>query len=227
MVLVFDLDDTLYDELTFVQSGFDAVSAYVHSKYKVRKNTVFTRLNSLLINKGRGVIFNDMLEELGVFSKKEVQKCLSVYRLHKPKIHLWPEANDCLKRFKKIPLYIVSDGNKIVQYNKIKALRLATMVDKYYITHQYGIAQAKPSPYCFLKIAEKEKEDVSNIVYIGDNIRKDFVGIKPLGFRTLRVKTGQYVNVKKEKKFEAEYQINNLSELTENLLKNRYGYKNW
>ncbi|WP_214515343.1 hypothetical protein, partial [Mycobacterium tuberculosis] len=33
MIVVFDLDDTLYDELTYVQSGFQAVAGYLRDTY--------------------------------------------------------------------------------------------------------------------------------------------------------------------------------------------------
>ena len=34
------------------------------------------------------------------------------------------------------------------------------------------------------------------MLYVADHPRKGFVGIKPLGFRTLRVLTGQHLTVK-------------------------------
>ncbi len=46
-----------------------------------------------------------------------------------------------------------------------------------------------------------------DIVYIGDNPNKDFVNIKKLGFRTIRVLKGMFSNSNKETKFEAELNI--------------------
>lgn len=76
---------------------------------------------------------------------------------------------------------------------------------------------SKPSLYCFQLIAKKEKVEPKNIVYIGDNPTKDFVGIKPLGFRTIRVMTGQHKNKQLSSDYEAELKIHSISDLPEAL----------
>jgi putative hydrolase of the HAD superfamily len=217
MVLVFDLDDTLYDEITYVKSGFKAVAAFLHEQFSVDEKKLVQELMKELEN-GRGSIFDTVLKKHSLFTKKRVKQCITVYRLHKPDIQLSTSGKKCLERFKKYPLYIVTDGNKIVQYNKIKALKVDKMVKQYFITHRYGVHNAKPSAYCFLKICEPEKADPEQVVYIADNINKDFVGIKSLGFKTIQVLTGQYTALKKEKKYHAALKINSLDELTEKLI---------
>lgn len=223
MVLVFDLDDTLYDELTFVNSGLNVVAIYISTQHNLDKKLVLNKMNNVLNNQGRGHVFDETLKYFNLFSKKEVRKCLSLYRLHKPKIHLWKEALSCFERFKDYPIYIVTDGNKIVQYNKIIALGLDVLVKKYFITYRFGLKYSKPSPHCFLKISALEKVPTDKIVYIGDNINKDFVGIKPLGFKTIRVKTGQYAALTKSREFDADYSIDSLNELTPQFLEEKYG----
>jgi len=94
-------------------------------------------------------------------------------------------------------------------YNKVKFP---------YITHRFGKMKAKPSPYCFLKIAEREKTAPENIVYVGDNPYKDFVGIKPLGFKTVRVLQGSFKDICLTVEFEAQRTIESLAELTEEFL---------
>lgn len=217
MILVFDLDDTLYDETSYVKSGFRAVASFLHKQFSINEKKVFTELMIALEN-GRGEIFDTILKNHLLFSKKRVRQCITVYRLHKPDIQLSNSGKKCLERFKKYPLYIVTDGNKIVQYNKIKALKVDKMVKHYFITHRYGFHNAKPSAYCFLKICEKERVNPNQVVYIADNINKDFVGIKPLGFKTIQVLTGQYKLLKKEKNYHADIKLNSLDELTEKLI---------
>ncbi len=218
MVLVFDLDDTLYEELTFVKSGFKAVANYLDEQYSI---PVQSGLEFMLqkISSGRGRIFDDLLICHGIYKKELVRKCVSVYRFHHPVINLYPEADSCLERFRNYPLYIVTDGNKVVQYNKIKALGLEQRVKFVFISHRYGIKNAKPSPYCFLKICEREKVSPREVVYIADNPHKDFVGIKPLEFKTIRVLQGQYKNITLPVTHEADRKIQSLLELNEDLLK--------
>ena len=214
MILVFDLDDTLYDETTFVKSGFRSVAQFLSENYSLSEKEIYQALLTEF-EKGRGSIFDEVLLKNHIFSKKLVRKCISVYRLHAPDIKLYAEAKQCLKRFKDYPIYIVTDGNKVVQYNKIKALGLDKIVKFYFITYRYGRHHSKPSPYCFQKIASLEKTNASDIVYIGDNVTKDFVGIKPLGFRTIQAMTGQYAHIQKPASYQAETKINSLNELTE------------
>ena len=85
---------------------------------------------------------------------------------------------------------------------------------KIYITHNYGIKHSKPSLYCFNKILENEKiYDTNKLVYIGDNPNKDFVNLNKNGFQTVRILNGSYKNVRLQRHFEAQYQINELVEI--------------
>ncbi len=219
IVIVLDLDDTLYDEREFVRGGFKKVANYLERCYSINSGESIQFMDDKLKSNGRGHIFDALLTNYGFYSKKNVEKCISVYHTHKPKIYLYPDAEDFLRRFRSYPLYIVTDGNKIVQKNKISALGLYEKVKACYITHCYGIKKAKPSPYCFLRICRKEKTEPQKVICIGDNPDKDFVGIKPLGFKTIRILRGPYKNVFKSKEFEAEYQFNFLSDINEKFLK--------
>ena len=120
LVLVFDLDDTLYEELTFVKSGFRAVAGYLGETGRIPAAEALEFMLERL-KQGREGVFDDLLREYGIFSKRLVRKCLSVYRGHQPAITLAPDARRCLARFAHYPKYIVTDGNKLVQANKIKA----------------------------------------------------------------------------------------------------------
>ena len=213
MVLVFDLDDTLYNEITFVKSGFWAVSAHLSKSYSIPAENSYAFMVKRLSENGRGRVFDDTLQKFGLYSRKNVLKCVSVYRNHLPDIQLDREAEDCLQRFRDFPVYIVTDGNKTVQKNKLDALGLYDRVKFCFITHRYGIKNSKPSPYCFMKICARENISPQEVVYIGDNPNKDFVGIKPLGFKTIRILKGQHKDVKEPDHYEAHYQINTLSEL--------------
>lgn len=218
-VIVFDLDDTLYDEIEYVKSGFKEVSNYFSDKFKLDKNLIYNYMVRDLEKNGRGKIFDNVLENFKIYSKENIKKAIFIYRTHKPNIVLPQESIEILKYYNslQIPLYIVTDGNKIVQNSKIEALGVRKYIKKDFITHRYGVKNSKPSTYCFEKIAKLEKVEYKDIVYIGDNPNKDFVNIKKLGFRTIRVLNGMFSNVKKEKEFEAEIEISRLIYLKERL----------
>ncbi len=220
MVIVFDLDDTLYDEMTFVYSGFKVVSEYIEIHYGIEKELILKSLKEeVLIS--RSDVFNRTFNKFGIFTKKLLKKSISVYRTHFPSLALYKEAENCLKRFEKYPIYIVTDGNITAQKNKLLSLNLYNPppIKKSILTYRYGIKRSKPSPYCFFQIARMEKTTPENIVYVADNPQKDFAGIKPYGFKTIRVLTGQHKDVIKSVEYEADTQIKNLDLLTEDFLK--------
>lgn len=219
-VIVFDLDDTLYNEIDYVKSGFIEVSKYFAHKHTLDESSFYKLLMENLELHGRGKVFDSTLSYFKILNKANIKKCISIYRMHLPKIKLPKESRSIINYYKafNIPLYVVTDGNKLVQYNKIKGLNIEEDFNKVFITHRYGVKNAKPSPYCFMKIAQREKVYHSDIVYIGDNINKDFVALKPMGFRTIRVINGMFKDLELSKEYHAEIDVNSLSEI-QNILK--------
>ncbi|MDB6081700.1 MAG: hypothetical protein JWO53_972 [Chlamydiia bacterium] len=210
-VIVFDLDDTLYEEISFVYSGFHAVATFLEPLTGSTEKT-FTELQTLE-SKSRQAVFDRFLKEKNIFTKKLLQNCVSIYRHHHPKITLYKEALHCLNHLKnEYPLYLVTDGNRLVQRNKIQALQLDKWMKGTLCTSEYGLIHAKPSPYCFTKICTLEKVKPQDVVYVADNPHKDFIGLKPLGFQTVRVQTGKYKDVQPDRVHEAAYTIENLNE---------------
>lgn len=214
-VIVFDLDDTLYEELTYVKSGFRAVASYLEQRYAIPKDLSYPFMLNELEQHGRGQVFNQVLVRHGMLTKRRVQECLQVYRRHLPDIHLYEDARQAIDDFSGCPIYVVTDGNKEVQLRKLLALGLYdhAHIRKCYISRRFGIHNEKPSPYCFMQICKREGVTPEQVVYVGDNPHKDFVGIKPLGFRTVRVMRGNFKDTRSLPFHEAEFEINNLAEL--------------
>ncbi len=220
MVLVFDVDDTLYDEATFVVSGFRAVSRHLQAEFGIAPAKSLRTMRELLQRNGRGAIFDDLLAAHGIRSKSVVRACLGVYRAHQPKISLYPDARQFLVRCLasgEQPLYVVTDGNALVQERKVRALGLSRWVRHAFVTARYG--EPKPSAHCFIKICEREGVEPNELVYFGDNPRKDFVGIKPLGMRTVRLMRGCHREVEMPATYEAEFRVASFREVDASLLK--------
>jgi len=217
-VVVFDLDDTLYEEMSFVRGGFRAVAAWLAQEVPgARAESCYEWMMDELAHRGRGRVFDAVLERLGRrASRRMVAACVQVYRKHEPDLRLYPDAGRALRALDAagVPVYIVTDGHPGVQAAKLKALGLAGKppVRRCYLTRRYGLHHEKPSPHCFLSISEREGIPPERIVYVGDNPRKDFVGIRPLGFRTVRVMRGAHANVELDKVYEAEVRVRDLDE---------------
>lgn len=212
MVLVFDLDDTLYEEATYAQSGMRAVARHLALRYGLPRVEVETLLVERL-REGRDRVFDDVLASLGRPSRMLVRECLSVYRSHRPSLQLHPDAERCLVSHAGAPMYIVTDGHKGVQQSKVRSLGLEGRVRRVLITHRFGRHRAKPSPYCFELIRQAEGVEASDVVYVADNPHKDFCGIRPLGYRTVRIVRGMFAQVTMNAEFEAEARIASLDEL--------------
>lgn len=212
-VLIFDLDDTLYDELSFVKSGFLAVAKFLNQKKGLETDTIFKEMIEILDRDGRGFVFDTLLKNHKIYQKKLVNACLKCYRHHEPKLELNADAKRALKRFNQLPIYILTDGHKIVQLNKIKSLKLESLVKDFYITNRYGIGNNKPSPYCFWLICKRENVLPSEVVYIADNPYKDFIGLKKDQFQTIRLLNGRYKDIRLDELHEADMIINSLDEL--------------
>jgi len=193
MVLIFDLDDTLYDEMTFVRSGLLAVARFGESAYGWPADQSFAHMLDVLAKQGRGKVFDEWLVQHGKLSKARVAQCVHVYRHHTPRIELFREARSVLARYQgKAALYLVTDGHKIVQQNKVVALGLQPVFKRVFITHRFGVRNAKPSLHCFDIIRRTEGCAWTDMVYVGDNPAKDFVGLNAQGALTVRVLTGSH-----------------------------------
>ena len=207
-ILVFDLDDTLIDEQQYAQSGLNYVADIISkefSKKKIKKNLI-----KILHKNARGNTFNIFFQ---TYNKRVIiNKFVRLYRNHYPDITLKKEAKNLLNKLQKLgfSLYLLTDGHKLAQKKKIKKLQLNKYFKKMYITHKYGQKKMKPNLFCFRLIKKEEKVKWSDIVYIGDNPKKDFVKLNSVGAITVRVLTGPFKNLKVNKNFDAKYKIKSL-----------------
>ena len=213
--IIFDLDDTLYDEMQFVRGGFEAVSSYTSKNANVNQNVVYQLLLDVLEKHGRGQTFDIALKKLGLYNKNLIPKLVKVYRTHKPKLSLYSEVRTVLSTLRKqgYKLGLITDGNVEVQRNKVEALKIKDFFDCIIFSDEYGIEKQKPNPFPYQKALKELKASARETIYVGDNPYKDFVSAKKLGIHTIRIMRGQYKNVTLNKEFEAEYQIINLGEL--------------
>jgi putative hydrolase of the HAD superfamily len=211
MILIFDLDDTLYRELDFVEGGFRNVAGLLEEELGLSSERTYRRLVKLLNDNGRGRVFDMFLLEQGIYSKERLMECVSRYRYGPRSLSLSDTNKKLLRELKtKFTMYVVTDGNKSVQKFKADLLGLHLYFERVLPTHSFGKNRAKPSIYCFQKIAEWERVPMSELIYIGDNPEKDFVGLKSAGGKTVRLLEGPYQNMSAKPGHEADYTIASL-----------------
>lgn len=213
MILVFDLDDTLYDESTFVDSGFAAVAAMLSPRLGTPPSILHERLRSLLLTHGRGHLFDLLLAEYGGEDPDLVRECVSTYRTHTPAISLTDPVRAMLAGLAGHRLYLVTDGDPDVQARKIAALGIAPYFAETYRTGAYGPDAGKPSLTCFELIRAREKCAWPDIAYVADDPSKDFVNLRKVGARTIRVHTGRCAQATAERGFDAEEHVDTVTEV--------------
>jgi putative hydrolase of the HAD superfamily len=210
MVIIFDLDDTLYEEMCYVKSGLNTVASHLSYLFKIKKKTIYNKLLKVLKENGRGKIFNIICSYYKFKKKNLVKDLINIYRSHKPLIKLKKEAIKILEYYSGYNKYIITDGNYLVQKKKVKYLKLSNYFKKIFYTNFYGVKYNKPSLFCFNKIKKLEKCDWSDLVYVGDNPYKDFINCNKKKILTVRLMQGQYKSLKVKKIQDAKFKISNL-----------------
>ena len=174
-VVVLDLDDTLYKEADYQNSGLMEVCAWVD---EFCGKTISLNIDEIKI-KNKADFFEEIARLAGLpLSVKE--SLLWIYRLHTPSIVLDDEVKSFIGNleFSCKAVVILTDGRSVSQRKKLKALGLIHLPA--YISEEYG--SEKPDVLRFKKIMIDFPGD--SYLYVGDNPKKDFLAPNSLGWKT-------------------------------------------
>lgn len=166
LVVVFDLDDTLYPEISYQLSGINAVELWITKIFNLEyRNKILS-----FYREGVSDIWQSVCDDLG-FSNDFKESLKWIYRLHTPSIKLSKEILELLNFLKRnsVQICIITDGRSITQRKKIEKLGLTDF--PIFISEEYN--SEKPELDRFFKIQEIWPQ--KNYVYIGDNPEKDFL----------------------------------------------------
>ncbi|WP_179334800.1 HAD family hydrolase [Winogradskyella costae] len=173
-VVVFDLDDTLYNELDFLKSAYKSIARYVEpNDWKALYSKMFS-LYRCKVNVFE-FISNTYNLEMGLF--------IEMYRNHKPDIQLFEGVLEVFKtiKIKGGRIGIVTDGRSITQRAKLQSLGILNYIDKIIISEEIG--SEKPN------LANFEAIETALIgveyYYIADNFKKDFLAPNALGWKSV------------------------------------------
>lgn len=188
--VILDLDDTLYLEKEYVYSGFTAVANYISRDFEEsEKFRLF--MEDSFTSKNDGLIFNRLISQFeGIEEKFSLSDLVHFYRNHHPRLNLKPEWNSRLTSWRKEGLFIglISDGLLNGQKLKVDALGLNELTDLVILTDQYGTEFWKPHPRSFMYVEEVTGLHGQELVYIGDNVIKDFLAPNQLGWLSIRLR---------------------------------------
>lgn len=173
-VLVFDLDDTLYNEIAYLKSAYRHIAIFLS---KDDWKTLYSTMFSLYRNDKN--VFDFLVENYDI----DFATLIGMYRNHNPEISLFPGVLNIFKtiKAKNGKLAIITDGREKTQTAKIEALGITSFLDKIIISETLGTEKPHVANY---KAIENEFSDMQYF-YIADNIKKDFITPNKLGWKTI------------------------------------------
>lgn len=214
--MLFDLDDTLYPEYSYVQSGFQAVSQELEDQTGIEAKRLFNSLMKQFEAGVRDHHFDILLRAWDI--EADVEHLVEVYRGHYPDIELYSDARPCLEELNnRCKLGMITDGQTKKQRQKINALGIADYFDPILISGTYGDEYWKPSPKMFLDATRSFDLPPERIAYVADNAKKDFIGPSKIGMHGIQIlRDGLYSETEApQSEWAPDMKIHSLDELTE------------
>ncbi|GGW63203.1 putative hydrolase of the HAD superfamily [Winogradskyella epiphytica] len=175
-VVVFDLDDTLYNELDFLKSAYTEIAQSLEPK-----NWIYLYIQMFSMYRSNSNVFKFLSNTYA----KDIQSLIEIYRNHSPDITPFEGVLDVFKAIKDNNgiIGIITDGRSITQRAKLKNLGLLSYIDKIVISEEQG--SEKPSLDNFKAI--ENAFPASEYFYIADNLKKDFIAPNVLNWRSVGV----------------------------------------
>ncbi|AUP77242.1 HAD family hydrolase [Flavivirga eckloniae] len=181
LIIVFDLDDTLYKEIDFLKSAYKEIATFLSTKIDKSEASILSEMMGYYVDKKNA--FKEVLDRNNI-EEITVNSLLQMYRNHVPNIFLKEEVKDLLPFLKKeaYKMGLITDGRSVQQRSKLKALGLLEYFDDIIISEEFG--SEKPNENNFKYFTEKYGEAYSYL-YIGDNTKKDFVAPNKLNWQSI------------------------------------------
>lgn len=194
-IIVFDLDNTLFDERIYIQNAFKKIAKYIADKYGFNEFEVLNLLNNILAREDPTYpIFDSLLHMLNIPRENLISTLLKIFYNSVDGIIPYEdtiEVLDILSR--KYTLILITDGAPITQTKKINVLGIKEFFEKIILVDKvYGKIHRRPSPIPFLDLLKEFRISSEKIAFIGDNIFKDFISPNRLNIHTIRIRRGFY-----------------------------------
>ena len=175
-IIVFDLDDTLYNEIEFLKSAYKEIAQNLE---KENWQSLYITMFSLYRNK------IDVFAFMQKHYKVAKSTLIKEYREHKPNIKLFEGVLETMQKIKKNKgkIGLITDGRQKTQTNKIEALGLTPFLDCIVISEEIGSEKPHEKNY---KLIES-KFGKGTYYYIADNFKKDFISPNIMGWETIGI----------------------------------------
>lgn len=196
--LVFDVDDTLYNQLTPFYIAYNKVFSsikdvsiedlYIISRKYSDEVFHLTESGEMPIEKMHIYRIIKAFEELeNPISEKDAQNFQDEYIYQQSQITLIPEMERVLNfaKEKNINIGIITNGPSSHQRMKLNQLNIENWADKSNIFISSEVGASKPDINIFRLAENVMNLDRENTYYIGDSYKNDVVGAKKAGWKSI------------------------------------------
>ncbi len=186
--IILDLDDTLYAERSYFESGVVALAGWLTGTGGAGSDEWLDRLRTDIARSGRAGMIDRIAVPDGGDPAGWRLSLLHVYRTHRPQLAPFDDVCPFLERARTAGCRVglLTDGKSCVQRRKIRGLGLEAAFDAIVCTDD--IDAPKPSPHGFHVAARLLGLAPKQCVYIADDARKDFIGPRSINMATIQIR---------------------------------------
>ena len=194
--LVFDVDDTLYEQIAPFENAYkslfdmdiDMEKFYILSRYYSDVKFEASRNGDMTMDEYHIYRIQEAAKDLGVYLTGE--QALSMqreYKKNQQKLQMSNITKSILELAKEnnVKLGIITNGPSEHQWSKITALGVESWINRenIIVSGDYGIN--KPEDRIFEIIKENLQLPNDSLYYIGDSIENDVVGANNAGWKSI------------------------------------------
>lgn len=170
-LIIFDLDNTLYNENEYLFEGYKNIAKHIESKYNIKFLDTYNFLKNRFLEGGRINLFNNMISYFEL-DENELSSILELLRTYKPKhkFHIFPIMKNFLYEIEttQTDYVIITNGNVQQQKNKVDHILWGKLNPKIVYANLF---KPKPYPDSFLDYLSKQNKKYKRekVLLIGDN----------------------------------------------------------
>ncbi len=191
--VLFDLDDTLFEQRQWLLGAWQAVAcaAVPYGAHAAELAEALIEISDE--GSDQGGIIDRALERVGA-EGCPVEHLVEVFWSFQPaSLQPYAGAREGLRALREsVPIGLVTDGCPRTQRDKLRCLGLFDAFDVVVYSDELGREHRKPSALPFLAALSKLGVVPGEAVMVGDRPSKDVAGATAAGMRAVRALTGEY-----------------------------------
>lgn len=192
--VLFDLDQTLIDFLKMKREACKAaIKAIIKAGLKINKRTAFKKLMNTYFRVGidSNIAFTKFLEEqTGRVDEKILQAGIDAYLKKKPNfLKPYPHVLETLEwlKFRGLKLGMVTDAPREKAMQRLDGIGITKYFDVIVTFDDTGVK--KPNKLPFELAMSRLDVSSSEVLFVGDSLKRDIIPAKNLGMKTLLIKS--------------------------------------